>query len=152
MLIAGGVALALAFSCKPPKTVTKEPVEQTAFFTIELRRDSVSQKTSATIKTVNVVDQKIRYIVDEGQSRNPYFLKIVIEYRNGKMITGYTEHPLYKRVEIYSESGKIESKLISLSQGEVTLRVPYFENYKKVTIVENVNFKEEKPIVLKHEK
>ncbi|MES2681282.1 MAG: hypothetical protein V4635_15410 [Bacteroidota bacterium] len=144
--------LQVLFSCKPPKTAATEPVEKTAFFTIALTRDSVAKKTGVELKNINVVDQKIRYNIDEGQSQNPYFLKIEIEYKNGRVITAFTEHPLYKHLEIYSESGKIESKLIPLSQGEVTARVPYFEKYKKITVVEIVNFKEVKPITLKNEK
>jgi hypothetical protein len=142
----------LMLSCKPPKAAAAEPVEKTAFFTILLTRDSVAKKTGVELKNINVVDQKIRYNIDEGQSQNPYFLKIEIEYKNGRVITAFTEHPLFKHLEIYSESGKIESKLIPLSQGEVTVRVPYFEKYKKITVIETVNFKEVKPITVKNEK
>ncbi len=140
--------------CKA-RRIKKEPgqvKEQTAFFTLSMSRDTVRHTSAAAVKSVNVVDTKIRYLVDEAKAREPNFLKVTIVYKNKQTVLAVTEHPLYKRFDLYSESGQIESKLISLPQGETVLRVPYFDDYKEVVIRETVNYKEGAPIILKHEK
>jgi|GEM_PF-1817314 len=140
-------------SCKAKKAVkTAVPDENCAFYAFKLSRDTILNKTRAEITNVNVVNSKVRYVVDEEKSRGPYFLKIEILYPGNKTIEAFTEHPLYKRVEIYSESGEITSKLISLSQGEVFLRVPSFGNYKRITISEIVDHKTFESIILKNDK
>ena len=145
------VAITL-FSCRAKKAVKQVPQEKTVFYTLLLTKDSLLNKTTAELKNANIIDTKVRYNIDETKTHDPNFLKIEITEKGGKMVNVFTEHPLYKRLELYSESGKIESKLIPLSQGEVTFRIPYFEKYKRITIVEVVNFKELKPIILKNEK
>ncbi len=144
-LFLAGVIL---FSCKAKQTPEPEQ-EQGAFITLTLTRDSVATKTNFAISNVMVVNSKIRYLIDDIKKKDPNFLHITITYKNGKAIECYTEHPLFKRLDLYSESGKIESKSISLSQGEVVLRVPYFGKYKTVTIAETINFKEVQQVVLK---
>lgn len=98
---------------------------------------------------VNVVNSKLRYFIDENKKKEPNYLHFTITYKNGKVIEANTEHPLFKRFDLYSESGKIESKSISLSQGEVFLRVPYFGKYKRISITEIINFKERPVIVIR---
>lgn len=101
------------------------------------------------MKNVNVVDSKVRHVIDVAKTKEPNFLKIQILYTNNKVVDLVTEHPLYKRFDLYSESGKIESKLISLSQDLLIFRAPYFDQYKKITILETINFKQSAPIILK---
>lgn len=139
------------FSCKAQKTSKSDETvqEQGAFITIKATRDSIAKKTTFNIENVNVVSSKIRYLLDETKKKDPNFLHISINYKNGKVIEVYSEHPLFKRLDLYSESGKIEAKSISLSQAELFLRVPYFGNYKNITISETINFKEAQVVVLK---
>lgn len=145
---------ALLFACRAKRVKTKKPaaVEQSAFFTLSLSRDTVAKQTSARIKNVTVVDAKTRYMPDEAKAKEPNFLRIEVIYKNDQVLQAITEHPLYKRFDLYSESGQIESKLISLPQGEVIFRLPYFEEYKRIRIVETIGYKESPPIILKHEK
>ncbi|PBQ31597.1 hypothetical protein CNR22_07395 [Sphingobacteriaceae bacterium] len=138
------------FACKStkPKELAEIP-EKTAFYTIELTRDTIANKTSAVVKNINVVDSKVRHTIDETKTKGPNYLKIQILYKNNKVVNLVTEHPLYKHFDLYSESGKIESKLISLSQDLLIFRAPYFDQFKKITILETINFKESAPIILK---
>lgn len=140
---------ALFFSCKV-KEVKKETIEeQCAFITIKVTRDSLAKKTSFQVTNINVVNSKLRYIVDEAKTREPNFLHITLIHKSGKVIEANTEHPLFKRFDLYSESGKIESKSISLSQGELFLRVPYFGKYKSINITETINYKEAPVFVIR---
>ncbi|MBL7932309.1 MAG: hypothetical protein JNL60_10420 [Bacteroidia bacterium] len=137
-------------SCKVKEIKKQEMAEeQCAFITIKASRDSIADKTTFRITNINVVNSKIRYVVDENKKREPNFLHITINYKNGKVIEANTEHPLFKRLDLYSESGKIEAKSISLSQGELFLRVPYFGKYKSIQIAETINFKERPIVVIK---
>jgi hypothetical protein len=154
LLIVLIIFCSLAFGgCKArPVIKAQKPEEKSAFFTLAMSRDTVHQTTSAILKNVNVINTQIRYLPDEAKIKEPNFLKITIVYKNKRTIQAFTEHPLYKRFDLYSESGQIEPKLISLPQGEVVFRVPYFDDYKEVIIRETVSYKESATIILKHEK
>lgn len=142
--------LLLIFACKSTKSKeVAEIPEKTAFYTLELKRDTLATKTTVIVKNVNVVDSKVRHVIDVAKTKEPNFLKIQILYTNNKVVDLVTEHPLYKRFDLYSESGKIESKLISLSQDLLIFRAPYFDQYKKIKILETINFKQSAPIILK---
>jgi hypothetical protein len=148
------VLLVLAFlACTSKKTVIDNSIipEKTAFFTLNAVRDSAQKITRFFVTNVNVVNTKINYTIDKSKAKNSNFLKIQITYTNNMIIDAIMDHPLFKRFEIYSETGEIESKSISLQQGQVTLRVPYFESYKKIKVTEIINFVEEKQIILKNE-
>lgn len=144
----------MLFACRTSKVKTQvvEPEEKSAFYTLNLAHDSVKRETKAAITNVTVANLKIRYQPDEAKSKESSFLRIEITYSNDKIVEAFTEHPLRKRFDLYSESGQIESKLISLPQGEVVFRVPYFGAYKKIRIVETIDRKASPPINLKHEK
>lgn len=154
MQIFGLIFLIFMGACRSqsqPKTQAVQEQERCGFFTIRLERDTVTNKTTASLSDLKVVDTKVRYVLDEAKSHEPNFLKIEVIYSDHK-INAFTEHPLYKRLDLYSESGKIESKSISLSQGEVFLRIPYFGAYKRINIVPTVNFKELPAIIIRNEK
>ena len=149
LLFAGFMVCGQLFSCKAKQAgQAAAPEEKCAFYNIKLTRDSVLNKTSAEITHVNIVDTKVRYVPDESKASEPSFLKIIIIHPGDKKTYAYTEHPLYKRLDLYSESGKIESKSISLSQGQVFLRIPYFGKFKKMIITETVNFKESPTLIV----
>lgn len=139
-----------ACKAKKIKTNAVPPQEKSAFYTFNAQRDSVSHKTTFTLTNITVADAKIKYTIDAGKAKDASYLRIEIQSKT-KVVQAFTEHPLYKRVEVFSESGQIESKLISLPQSDFVLRVPYFEEYKKIKIVEVINFKEQSPVILKHE-
>lgn len=138
-------------SCKATKVV-EVPVEKMAFYTLKVNRDTIKKETTFSVASVQVADAKLNYKLDTKQAKNPDFLKIEIIDKNERVISVLTEHPLFKRFDLYSESGEIESKSISLQQGEVTFRVPYYTDYKTIKITETINFKQSKQIILKHEK
>lgn len=150
----GYVVLLAAFGCKSkkPHEQTKELEEKTAFYTLEVTRDTLKQLTSYKIINIQIANTKLNYRMDEEKAKEPNFLKIEILDKSNKTIKVITEHPLYKRFDLYSESGQIEAKLISLQKGEVTFRVPYFTEYKKMIISETVNGKLLDKLTLKNEK
>jgi len=155
LFVAGLVLSLLLFSvCKAKKVKTQAvPAEEkSAFYTFDATRDTVKKKTTFTLKSVTVANAKIKYKVDEARTKEPSYLKIEVTDQNNQTIKAVTEHPLFKRMEVFEETGQIESKLISLQHAEFTLRIPYFEAYKKITIVEVINFKEASSIILKNEK
>ncbi len=139
------------WACKtkpaPPKLV-----EKTAFYTLSVIRDSVKRTTAFSITKVQIANTKINYKIDDHYAKDANFLKIEIMDKSEHVIHAFTDHPLYKRFDLYQESGEIESKSISLQQGETVFRVPYFSEYKKIKITETINFKETKQITINHEK
>ncbi len=140
------------FCCTAKKIKEEKPVpEKTAFYTFAALRDTIKNTTVFRVLKVTVVNTKINYRVEFDKAKNPNSLKIEITDPH-KTITAYTDHPLFKKFDLYGDSGEIKSKLISLPKAEVTLRVPYFEEYKTIKITETINFKTSNPIILKHEK
>jgi hypothetical protein len=139
-------------ACRAAKSTPLNVVEKTAFYTIKAIKDTIKNTTTFSVTTIQIAGTKINYKIDVNQSKNPYFLKIEIVDKNNTIINAFTEHPLFKRFDLYRESGEIESKSISLQQGEVVLRVPYFSDYKKMNITETVNFKQLKQVTITHEK
>lgn len=145
----------LCFCTCSHKKVTKQyvpPEEQSAFYTFSATRDTVKNLTVFALKNITLVNTKIKYKVDEAKAKEPYYLRVQIIGNSDNMVQAVIEHPLYKRMEVFSEEGQIESNLISLPQAEFTLRIPYFEEHKKIKIMEVINFKESSPIILKNEK
>lgn len=134
------------------KTQAVPPVEKTAFYTITATRDTVQHKTSFVVKNVTVSDVRSRYTIDEKNAKAPSYLKIEVVYNKTSSVQAITRHPLFKQLESSSEDGQLESKSISLLQSDFVFRVPYFEPYKKIKIVEVVDFKEQTPVILKNEK
>jgi len=147
------LCMSLFLFCKAKRVKPKaaEAQEQSAFYSFSALRDTVKRQTSFTLKNVTVANAKIKYNVDDAKTKLPSYLKIEIIDKNNKTVLAFAEHPLFKRMEVFNESGQIDSKLISLQEGEFTLRVPYFEAYKKIKITEVINFKESLPILLKNE-
>ncbi len=139
-------------ACRTTKPTPITAIEKTAFYTLKVNKDTIKNITTFSITTIQLADVKLNYKIDENQSKNPNFLKIEIVDENKNSIHAFTEHPLFKRFDLYRESGEIESKSISLQQGEVVLRVPYFAEYKKINITETVNFKALNQVTITHEK
>lgn len=137
-------------SCKVKQVQTKD-TEQTAFYTLLVTKDSVKKETTFEIKNVQIVNSKLKNVQARDYSKEANHLELVIKDKNKNKTINYTEHPLYKRFDLYEESGEIQSKSISLQQGEVTFRVPYYTNYKKIKITETINFKQQKTITIKNE-
>ena len=138
--------------CHTTKSTPLKVVEKTAFYTLKVSKDTIKNITTFSVTTIQLADVKLNYKIDEQQSKNPHFLKIEIIDENKNSIHAFTEHPLFKRFDLYRESGEIESKSISLQQGEVVLRVPYFADYKKINITETINFKPLNQVTITHEK
>ncbi|MES2514803.1 MAG: hypothetical protein V4580_11695 [Bacteroidota bacterium] len=130
------------------KPAPPQVMEQTAFYTLSLTRDTIKKNTTFTITKVQIAHTKINYHIDEQQAKNPHFLSIEITDKSNHVIHAFTDHPLYKRFDLYQESGEIESKSISLQQGETVFRVPYFSEYKKIKITETINFTQGKEITI----
>lgn len=145
------MTLLLLSACKARKVPPQELPEKTAFYTIEAQRDTVKQLTSFKVLKVMIVDTKINYRVDEAKARQKDYLKLEILARNTAPIIAYAEHPLFKKFDLYEQTGEISSKLISLPKGQVTVRVPYYEEYSSIRITETIDFKTNKPIILRHE-
>jgi hypothetical protein len=152
LITAMAVFMLPACKTKKQQTATQPPPEKTAFYTIEALRDTVKQVTTFKVINITVVDTKINYHADEAKTKSRDFLKIDIIGKQVPSIVAYSEHPLFKKFDLYEQTGEITSKLISLPKGQVTLRVPYFEDYQSIRITETVNFKEAHHITLKHEK
>lgn len=146
------IALLLLNACKIRKTPPAELPEKTAFYTIEATRDIVKQLTSFRVLKVTVVDTKINYHPDEAKTKSRDYLAIEVASAHKPVILAYSEHPLYKKFDLYEETGEITSKLISLPKGQITVRLPYYEDYTTIRITETINFKATKPILLRHEK
>ena len=144
--------LAVCFWACRVKPAPPQIIEQTAFYTLSLNKDTIKKNTTFSITNVQIANTKINYKIDENQAKNPHFLKIEITDKSQHIINAFTEHPLYKRFDLFQESGEIESKSISLQQAEVVFRVPYFSDYKKIKITEIVNSKETKQITINNEK
>ena len=139
-------------ACRTTKSTPVNVIEKTAFYTLKVTKDTIKNITTFSVTTIQLADVKLNYKIDENQSKNPNFLKIEIVDENKNIIHAFTEHPLFKRFDLYRESGEIESKSISLQQGEVVIRVPYFADYKTMNITETVNFKPLKQVTITHEK
>ena len=146
------LALVMLAACKTRKVPPQELPEKTAFYTIGVFRDTTRQLTTFKLLNVNVVDTKINYRPDEAKARQKDYLKFEILTKNAAPVIAYTEHPLFKKFDLYQETGEISSKLVSLPKGQVTIRVPYYEDYTSVKITETIDFKTFKPAVLRHEK
>lgn len=145
------VMVLAACKAKKVKTVAEPLPEKTAFYTLEALRDTVKKVTDFKLLKVTIVDTKIKYSADLAKAKNPDFLKIEITGKQSEPITAYTDHPLFKKFDLYSDSGEIASKLISLQKGQVTFRVPYFEEYKSIKITETIHFKVSTIKTINHE-
>ncbi len=99
-----------------------------------------------------MVDSKIAYAIDEAAKEKESYVLIEIKDKAGNMIEAHAEHPLYRKFDVYEESGKIESKLVSLSEADMTIRVPYYSPYEKIKITETINRTQTLVTILKHEK
>jgi hypothetical protein len=99
-----------------------------------------------------VVDHKIDYVVDETAAKNNPNVLFEILDSNGNSIKAFTEHPLYRKFDVYEENGKIDAKMVSLPGAEMTIRVPYYSPFKKIKITETINQTQTLVTVLKDEK
>jgi hypothetical protein len=146
------ILLFTAAACNVKKQPPSKDIEKTAFYTLKVSKDSVRQSTDFIVINIQVVDTKTNYKLDVDKAKNPNYLKIEITDQHKHIISVLTEHPLFKRFDIYSENGEIESKSISLQQEEVTFRAPYFVDYKKIKITEFVKSVELNTIIINNEK
>lgn len=151
-ILSGLVVLIALTACKTRNVPPAPLPEKTAFYTIEAIRDTVKQVTTFKVLQVTVVDTKINYRADEAKAKSRDFLKFEIMTKHSAPVIAYSEHPLFRKVDLYEETGEISSKLISLPKGQVTVRVPYTEDYTAIGITETIHFKAGKPVIVKHEK
>jgi intein/homing endonuclease len=144
----------LLCACKPQKikTTKTKAEEKTAFYDFKFINDSIHKKSMITLTGVKVVDTKIAYTVDENAKERPSFVLIEIRDKDNNEIKAYMEHPLYRKFDVYEENGKIESKLVSLSEADMIIRVPYYSPYEKIKITETINNNQTLVTILKHEK
>lgn len=91
-------------------------------------------------------------MIDETPKENASYVCFEIKDKDGNDIKAYMAHPLYRKFDVYEESGKIESKLVSLSEADMTIRVPYYSPYEKIKITETINRTQTLTTTLKHEK
>ncbi len=141
-----------ACQTKKIKTTKTRSEEKTAFYDFKFKHDSLTKKTVITINNIKVVDTKINYLIDEEAARKQSYLFIEIKDKEGNVIKAYLEHPLYRKFDVYEESGKIESKLVSLSEADMAIRVPYYSPYEKIKITETINKTQTLETILKNEK
>jgi len=146
----------LVFFCacrsKKIKTTKVKPEEKTAFYDLKFKHDSIQKKSIITINAIKVIDNKISYVLDDELAKKPSFVSIEITDKDKNTIKAYADHPLYRRFDLYEETGKIESKLVSLSEADMTIRVPYYSAYEKIKITETVNRTQTQVTILKNEK
>ncbi len=130
-------------SCKTVKGTKNSvlPDEKAAFYTLCMVKDTLDKKSFFYILKMDVVNNKIRFDDQISNTENPNYLKIEVTYKHEKVVTVYTEHPLHKKFDLYTENGEIESKSILLQRGEVVFRIPYFDAFQKIKITETVNLK-----------
>lgn len=148
---AGLWLLLMVAACKARKAPLQELPVKTAFYTIEAERDSMKRLTTFRIINVKVVDAQVNYRVDDARAGSRDYLKIEVRSKHAPPLTAYSEHPLFRKFDLYEEGGEIGSKLISLPKGRVTVRLPYYEPYSSIRITETVQFKTQKPISLSYE-
>lgn len=134
------------------KNIKIKPDERTAFYDFKFRLDTINRKTTITINNIKIVDNKIAYLMDETYKDKTSYVLIEIEDKEGNDIKAYAEHPLYRRFDVYEENGKIDSKLVSLSEADLVVRVPYYSPYEKIKITETINRTQTLVTILKHEK
>lgn len=151
-ILSGLIALIALSACKTMKAQLPELPEKTAFYTIEATRDTVRQVTSFKVLKVTVVDTKINYQAGEAKAKSRDYLKFEIITKHSAPVIAYSEHPLFKKFDLYEQAGEISSKLISLPKGQVTVRVPYTEEHTAIRITETINFKTAKPVTVRYEK
>lgn len=142
------------FACKPAKinTAKTNPEEKTAFYDFKFKHDSINKKTIISINGIKIVDAKVAHTLDETAKEKGSYVCFEIKDKNGNEIKTCIEHPLYRKFDVYEESGKIESKLVSLSEADMTIRVPYYSPYEKIKITETINQTQTPVTILKHEK
>jgi hypothetical protein len=121
--------------------------EKTAFYSFQITKDTILNALKCELINVQIVDSKTRYTIDKEKEKNQNFLKIEVIDKAKKQMIAFCDHPLYKRFDLYSENGEIESKSVSLQKAELTIRIPYFKEYSVINITETVNF-ERKPIIV----
>ena len=134
------------------QTENQTSIEKTAFYTLKVMYDSVKHQTRYAVKSITIIDKATKAQSNLRYEQSPDYLKITVIDKLKHNYNVVTEHPLYKHVELFSESGEIESKSVSLPQGEVTFRIPYYTAFKKIKITEVKNFKKQKTVIIKHEK
>jgi hypothetical protein len=142
------------FSCrtKKIKSTQLKPEEKTAFYDLKFKYDSILKKSIITLNSIKIIDQKINYVPDEQASKKLSFVYIEITDKDKNTIKAYAEHPLYRKFDVYEETGKIESKLVSLPEADMTIRVPYYSPYEKIKITEAINRTQTLTTILKNEK
>ncbi len=128
------------------------PIEKTAFYTFSIQRDTIKNQSQFKVLDVQIADTKINYHLNKAIEKEPYYIRLNIIDESKHQITALVSHPLYKRFDLYSETGEIESKSVKLQNAEFVLRVPFFSSYKTITFTETINFVNQKPITLKYEK
>lgn len=128
------------------------PIEKTAFYTFSIQRDTIKNQSQFKVLDVQIADTKINYHLNKAIEKEPYYIRLNIIDEFKHQITALVSHPLYKRFDLYSETGEIESKSVKLQNAEFVLRVPFFSSYKTITFTETINFVNQKPITLKYEK
>lgn len=148
------LVLGLGLACKPQKikSTKTRAEEKTAFYDFKFRYDSVHKKSIITINNIKVIENKINYLIDEEASKKQSSVCIEITDKDKNIIKAYAEHPLYRKFDLYEESGKIEAKLVSLPEADMTIRVPYYSPYTKIKITETVNKTQTQVTTLKNEK
>jgi hypothetical protein len=128
-------------SCKSQKINTSQnkKEEKTAFYEFNFRYDSIAKKSIISLKGIKIADVKLNPAINLS---NPKFLSSIaieiIDIENNH-IFGIAEHPLFKKIDVFSESGEIEAKIVSLFEADLIIRAPYYKPYKKIKITETIN-------------
>lgn len=124
-----------------------------AFYTIHVIQDTNLGKIYYSLKNLNIVDQPMKRAVIRDYSKEPHHLKItIIDKLKNKQVV-FTEFPLKKEIELYDDDTKeIALKRIFLTEADITFRIPFYADYKKIKITEIDNFKKGKTTTLKHDK
>ena len=128
-------------SCKTSKvnTTLTDVQEKTAFYDFSFKYDTVNKKSVITLQGVKEVDVRAKRDNNEEAKNKPYYIEIEIKDKNNNLITVFAEHPLFRKFDVYEESGKIEAKLVYLPEGSLTIRVPYFVPYKTIKLTEHTD-------------
>ncbi len=139
--------------CTHPKhttstdTINVQEQAKIAFFVFTASKDSLSNVLDVTLKDKIITEGKLKPQQENTANSFPDCLKLV--FSNGTTVLKeiYVEHPLYRRMDVFSENGTIESKSLHLPSSDFSLRMSWINNANKLLIYEYINYKKTNNVV-----
>ena len=144
-------AFILYFSaCKTPKDLSNKETQlqpKIAFFVFTVNKDSGSNNLNVILKDKIITEGKLK--TQEEYTANSFPNALQLVFYNGKSMVKeiFIEHPLYKRVDVYQENGKIESKSFNLMKVDFSIRTGWTGDVNKLFIYEYINREKTKNVI-----